>query len=734
MRHARPLAVAAICGLTLVAAPADAATNIGSGGIDPSLTTISLLNTNDFHGHFSKDFACTVVTATKELPGATFLSAGDNVGGSPFSSAIQDDNPSIDFLNALHLQASSVGNHEFDKGYDDLTGRVQARADWTYLGANVYKKGTTTPALPSYKILTINGVKVGVIGAVTETTPTMVAAAGVSGLTFGDPVDAVNRVAAQLKDGNPANGEADVIVAEYHEGAPEGEDTTLAQAESQSAVFKKIVNQTAGSVDAIFTGHTHQLYDWDGPVPGGSGTRPVVQTDFYAQYLGALQLGYDPTTKKVTQYAYTNRPVAAPTAACAADASYVKAASVVDAANAYADKVGQQQIGTVTAPITTAYKADGSRDDRMRESTLSNAIAQSYVDSINAPGRPGGVQIGVMNPGGVRAELLGEDGGKVTYADAASIMPFNNTIVTKKLTGASLRKALEQQWQPATASRPYLALGLSKNVTYTYDPTAADGKHITSVTIDGKPLQDNETYTVASNSFLMAGGDNFTAFGEGTGTSDSGLIDQTLFIEWIKSHSPLSPSFAKHGVAVTGQPTQVAAGQSVSFAVSGVDFTSKGSPTTTSVTVSLGGTSLGSFPVTPGLSTAPPYPTRNGSADITVTVPSDAAAGAADLIVTSAQTGTTVTIPVTVTSSSTPTGTPTGTATGTATPTDTATSTSTGTSTATSTDSSSSSVTGPPVITDGAADGGNSAVLLTGSALMLTLLAGVWVAVRRARG
>ena len=703
MRHARLLAVAAVGGLTLVAAPADAATNTGSGGIDPSLTTISLLNTNDFHGHFSKDFACTLVTATKELPGATFLSAGDNVGGSPFSSAIQDDNPSIDFLNALHLQASAVGNHEFDKGYDDLTKRVQARADWTYLGANVYKKGTTTPALPSYKVLTINGVKVGVIGAVTQTTPTMVAAAGVAGLTFGDPVYAVNRVAAQLKDGNPANGEADVIVAEYHEGAPEGEGTTLAQAEAQSAVFNKIVNKTTGSVDAIFTGHTHQLYAWDGPVPGGTGTRPVVQTDFYAQYLGALQLGYDPATKKVTQYTYTNRAVAAPTAACASDPSYAKAASVVDAANAYADKVGLERRGD-------------RRGDRMRESTLSNAIAQSYVDSINAPGRPGGVQIGVMNPGGVRAELLGEDGGKVTYADAASIMPFNNTIVTKKLTGASLRKALEQQWQPATASRPYLALGLSKNVTYTYDPTAADGKHITSVMIDGKPLQDSETYTVASNSFLMAGGDNFTAFAEGTGTSDSGLIDQTLFIEWIKSHSPLSPSFAKHGVAVTDQPTQLTAGKSATFTVSGLDLSSKGSPTTTSVTVSLGGTSLGTFPVTPGLSSAPPYPTRNGSADITITVPPDAAAGAADLVVTAPQTGTTVTIPVTVTASGTSTGTP----------------TSTSTSTATST--SSSSVTGPPVITDGPSGGGNSTVLLAGSALMATLLAGVWIAVRRSQG
>lgn len=696
MRYTRTLAVstALIALAASTTLPAAAATNTGAGGIAAGLTRISLLNTNDFHGHFSKDFACTLVTAKSQLPGSVFLSAGDNVGGTPFSSAIQQDNPAIDFLNALDLQVSAVGNHEFDKGYDDLTGRIQKRADWTYLGANVYRKGTTTPALPAYKVLDVDGVKVGVIGAVTQTTPTMVAAAGVAGLDFGDPVDAVNRVAAQLKDGNAANGEADVIVAEYHEGAPEGENTTLAQAEAQSATFKKIVTRTAGSVDAIFTGHTHQLYAWDGPVPGGTGTRPVVQTDFYAQYLGALQLGYDPATKKVTQYTYTNREVTAPTAACAKDPAYTKAAVVVDAANAYADKVGRQQIGTVTAPITTAFTPDGSRDDRTRESTLSNAIAQSYVDSINAPGRPGGVQIGVMNPGGVRAELLGADGGKVTYADAASIMPFNNTIVTKKLTGAQLRKALEQQWQPATASRPYLALGLSKNVSYTYDPTAADGKHITTVLVDGKPLQDNETYVVASNSFLMAGGDNFTAFGDGSDTSDTGLIDQTLFIEWIKQHSPLSPDFAKHGVAVTHRPTTVTAGQPVTFTVSGVDLTSKGAPTTTSVAVSLKGATLGTFPVTKTLSAAPPYPTRNGTVTITVTIPAETPAGSAELVVTAAQTGTTVTLPVTVEAGPI--------------------------------------VTGPPVITDGPQETVVGHRPPVGAvALVVLMLAGGWLVVRR---
>ena len=103
-----------------------------------------------------------------------FVSAGDNISASLFASAVQQDQPTIDVLNALELNASAVGNHEFDKGFADLTDRVIAdgtNAKWDYLGANVYLKGTTTPALPEYAILDMDGVTVGVIGAVTRGDP-----------------------------------------------------------------------------------------------------------------------------------------------------------------------------------------------------------------------------------------------------------------------------------------------------------------------------------------------------------------------------------------------------------------------------------------------------------------------------------------------------------------------------------------------------------------------------------
>ena len=184
-----------------------------------------------------------------------------------------------------------------------------ANARWKYLGANVYLKGTQTPALPEYEILDVSGVRVGVIGAVTEETPSLVSPAGVTALDFGDPVAAVNRVAGQLTDGDPANGEAEVLVAEYHEGAGEGspDGATLEEAVAAGGAFAAIVIETSPTVAAIFTGHTHQQYAWDGPVPGQPGrTRPILQTGSYGENVGKIVLTVDRDTNAVTAYTATN--------------------------------------------------------------------------------------------------------------------------------------------------------------------------------------------------------------------------------------------------------------------------------------------------------------------------------------------------------------------------------------------------------------------------------------------
>jgi len=638
---------------------------------------LTLLDINDFHGRIDANTVKFAGTVEKEKAAAeaagdpvAFVSAGDNVSASLFASAVQQDQPTIDVLNALELNASAVGNHEFDKGFADLRDRIiagGANATWDYLGANVYLAGTTTPALPEYALLDMDGVTVGIIGAVTEETPSLVSPGGITELSFGDPVEAVNRVAGELTDGDPSNGEADVLLATYHEGAGAGtpDGATLEEELAAGGAFEEIVNDTSASVDAIFTGHTHKVYAWEAPVPGEPGrTRPVLQTGSYGENIGKIVLTYDPSTDEVLAHTQTNIPRLVPPAgtseaafAAQLAATYPRVAevkSIVDAALAYANTVGSVPVGSVTDDITTAfsggtYTADGytgpgpdvtsGRDDRASESTLGDLVANALRDTL-APDNLGGADIGVVNPGGLRAELLYAPDGVVTTAEANSVLPFVNNLWTTTLTGAQVKTMLEQQWQTnadgTIPSRPYLQLGLSDNVTYTYDAAAPMGSHITSVTVDGVPLDPAADYRIGTFSFLVTGGDNFRVFTEGTDARDSGLVDRDGWIAYLQAHPDLDPDFARQAVGVPALPETVTAGDTLAFAVTKLDLTSLGSPQNTSLDVQLDGTSIGTATVT------------GGNADVSVTVPSGTDAGAHTLTLVASPSLTTVTLPLTV--------------------------------------------------------------------------------------
>jgi 5'-nucleotidase len=642
---------------------------VGLSATAEAPVSLTLLGINDFHGRIDANtvkFAGTIEQLRAQARGeSVFVSSGDNIGASLFASSYFQDTPTLDVLNALELQASAVGNHEFDKGFSDLTGRVKSEADFPYLGANVYQRGTKTPVLPEYDTVEVDGLTVAFIGAVTGETASLVSPGGISAIDFGDPVEAVNRVAAKLTDGDPANGEADVIVALYHDGAGAGtpDGATLEEELAANGAFTDIVEKTSPAVGAIFTGHTHKQYAWSASIPGTDRTRPVVQTGSYGERIGKITLDIDADSGEILAHSEEN--VARTTTDDARlVADYPRVAEVkriVDKALEDAKAVGNIKVGEVATDITTAFGGGsfvggvwtgGARDDRASESALGNLVAEALRSSM--AGLPNGAEIGVTNPGGLRNELYdtqaeygggavpGLADGDISFSQALAVLPFNNTTTLVSLTGAQFRQLLEQQWQPATdaegkpVSRPYLQLGLSENVTYTYDDTRAKGERITSVTIDGEPLDADATYRVGTLSFLADGGDNFTVFQEGANRLDTGNVDYQAWVDYLEAQTPVSASYAKHAVRVTGQTT-AAPGTDAVFTVSNLNLTSLGTPETTSLEVRLGDAVLGTVPVSAG------------SANVTVPVPADAELGAvADVVLTSAAAGTQVTVPVTV--------------------------------------------------------------------------------------
>lgn len=582
---------------------------------------IDLVTVNDFHGRIEQSAPAggiaALSSAVKQIraanPNTVFAAAGDMIGASTFTSFIQQDVPTIEALNAAGLEVSAVGNHEFDQGFADLTDRVMPLALWEYLGANVYEKGTTTPALPEYWIQEFEGVRIGFVGAVTDELPSLVSPAGIADITVGDPAEAANRVANQLSDGNGGNGEADIVVLLVHEGAV---TTALSSATDASTRFGKIVNETVmkndTNVDAIVSGHTHLAYNH---VING---HPVISSGQYGERFSKMDITFDKKTKSFTMKNEIFTLMDGTTALYPDDPA-VK--PIVDAAVAKASVLGGVVLGTATADFGRAVAsnpvgASSFPENRGGESTLGNLVADVQLWSLNSD-QPRGVQIAFMNPGGLRADLAS---GEVTYREAADVQPFANTLVTMNLTGAQIKQVLEEQWQPPNASRPFLKLGINKEFTYTYNPGAPAGSHITEMFLNGVAINPTATYVVGVNSFLASGGDNFFTLNAGTNKADSGKIDLESMVDYFAAApaNTVSPDLAQRavGVVVQGGPT-FAPGSQVTVNLSSLEFT-RTEPMANTVAVTFGGAPIATAPVD---RTYTPTVDEVGKATVTFQVP-----------------------------------------------------------------------------------------------------------------
>jgi 5'-nucleotidase len=432
------------------------------------------------------------------------------------------------------------------------------------------------PVLPPSTQVTLGGAKVCIIGAVTQETPTLVTPAGIAGLTFTDPVAAVNKEVARLE---AASVDCDATIANYHEGAPQpGTAATQAQQEAASAAFRNIAQNTAAAVDVIYNGHTHQPYAY-------SGTRPVMQTDPYGASVGDLdmKINTDTNTVSVDSARIVPRVAAANTAlprVAAVDA-------IVKAAQTAANVIGDRKVGTISADVTRAdadLATPGIQEDRKAESTIGNMVADALRE-VKIPAATKTPTIGITNPGGLRADLLYKGDlttspenadGVVTFEEANSVLPFVNNINYVDVTGATLKKIFEQQWQPASASNAFLHLGVSKNVQTVLDPSRPLGDRVTSITVDGQPVVPAKTYTVSTFSFLAQGGDNFGAFKEGKAI-DTGAIDRDLWINgFFGNGTTKSPSAIKRQIFATGLTDTYRAGDKVEVVFDKLDITSAG--------------------------------------------------------------------------------------------------------------------------------------------------------------
>ena len=645
----------------------------------PGDTQVQILGINDFHGRIQANGqeagAAVLAEAVNSLratqPNTVFAAAGDLIGASTFESFIAHDKPTIDALNASGLEVSAVGNHEFDQGYNDLVNRVMAPynattnpyggATWKYLGANVKFKDSGNPALDPTWVKEMNGVKVGFVGAVTEHLPELVSPGGIANIQVTDIASAVNKEADALK----SSGEADIVVMLVHEGAPNSNCESVTDPTND---FGKVVNGLDDNVDAVISGHTHLTYNCMVDVPSWANRqvkqRPVVSAGQYGYNLDQLNFSVSPAGEvtgvdsKTVALTHTEPD---PTPTNPNNTKWVPSFSadgtvgtIVSEAVANADVLGKKPLGNIAGPFNRAKDVAGV-ENRGGESTLGNLVAEAQRWATESS-TTGSAQIAFMNPGGLRADMVGtNDAGyptMLTYKQAATVQPFANTLVNMNLTGAQIKQVLEQQWQPAGSSRPFLRLGISEGFTYTYDPAGAAGGHIQQMWLNGEPIDATATYSVTVNSFLATGGDNFFELGNGTAKKDTGQTDLQGMVDYMAAKAasaalPVDNSQRSVGVHFPdGAPASYKAGDTVAFDLSSLSM-STGTAKDTSVTVKLGDTALGSFPVDSTVTTGDKAD-EVGTARVSFTLPEGIPGGTAALTITGDVTGTSTQVSVPV--------------------------------------------------------------------------------------
>ena len=531
-------------------------------------TTIDLLGITDLHGHISRTtqtdrstgqtsvedpgavtLACEVSAARTANPNTLFVSAGDSVGGSAYVSSILQDRPTMEALNAMSLDASALGNHELDQGLTDLETRILPASSFPILAANVSGSAPLSAEGGGNGVFIkeVGGVRVGFVGVVTDELPTLVSPSALSTLTLSPAVAAANARAAELKDGDPTNGEADVVVVLSHEDAA-----------STATSFSK-------NVDAVFSGHTHVPFAKT--VTGAEGNPiAVVQADHYGWALGRIRLSYDPASRKTTVVSADNEDLRS--SSCTTDAYGV--AGIVAQAEKDSATEGGKPLAKIGSDFLRGSDGSGPGSNRGTESTASDLIAESFRSWLATDIQPAGSTryVGIMNPGGVRADLLyaasGSEGdGVLTSGEAYTVQPFGNEMAYTTLTGAELRTLLSQQWQPGS-SRPVLTLGLSSNVdvlTEASTPGGSAAPAIREIRVDGEPLADEDTVVVASNSFLLTGGDGYTVFKDKPSTN-TGVLDRDVTSAYLASFGdqPVKAGYSKRQTGMTVGPVYISSG------------------------------------------------------------------------------------------------------------------------------------------------------------------------------
>ncbi len=458
------------------------------------------------------------------------LASGDNVGASPANSGLLEDMPTIDVENAWGLDATSLGNHEFDYGVDRLKAHI-ARADFPFLASNVIDPATGR--IPDWldgasRVFTVNGIKVGVIGAELKETPELVSAGATAGLTF---LDEGPRIKAESRRLRRMGVKVQVVV--IHQGTANGKNVVgNAAGQTWDGPILAIADQLQDTtIDAMFVGHTHRISNLQ------YGKFPILE---------GLNAG---ASYSVGQFIVRDGDVvwtggATRVAKNIGITPRTDVKTIVDAANAQTAILRNKVIGTQSIDIKRA-------PTRLFESAMGNMVADAMLEKYP------GVDAAYTNSGGLRQDLnvnpptAGEQPGEITWGEMFSVLPFGNRTVIETITGTQLAAAFTNGFLPSCSAAFTGGTGRFPQVSglrvaYHCDAgllPVIDGMWRTPSGIGGPetPIAPTDTIRIVTNDFMFTGGDGYAAFTGGTNVLQPGDDLLQVAIDYVTAHSPVAP-------------------------------------------------------------------------------------------------------------------------------------------------------------------------------------------------
>lgn len=492
--------------------------------------SVTILHTNDVHAHHEPGSngnggaarQSTVVEQIREEGGnVLLLDAGDRFTGTLFHQQYHGLD-SARIMNAIHYDAMTLGNHEFDNGDDVLAAFIDA-VTFPVVTANVDFSASPVLAdkVKPYTILEVGGQQIGVIGLVTPDAPE-ISSPGPE-LVFNSDLVGVTQA---MVDELTAQGVNKIILVTHI-----GLDAD------------KIVAAGVTGVDVIVGGHSHTLLGnayvasvAEYPVivqnPNGDPVY-IVQAGEYDTYLGRLDVQFDAegvvTSASGDTILLSRYITPDPTVQ-----------GIIDELSGPINELRQTSIGATASALLVGNRAVC----RVEECALGDLITDAMRAETHA-------QIAITNGGGIRADI---DAGDITLGDVLTVLPFGNLTATFDLTGADVIAALENGVSSITVDNGQVvrngAAGRFPQVSglrYSFDPTKDVGSRIVSVEVLGEngqysPIDPAATYSVASNDFMRRGGDGYTVFADNaTNVYDFGKPLDEVFADYLTNMKSVDP-------------------------------------------------------------------------------------------------------------------------------------------------------------------------------------------------